>query len=45
MIKDCLTEHIQRVQIDDQVSLSIDILSGVPKESVLEPLLFILYLF
>ena len=45
MIKDYLTKHTQRVKIDDHVSLSMDILSGVPQGSVLELLLFIVYLF
>ena len=38
-----LSDRKQRVRLHDKVSASIDMVSGVPKGTLLEPLLFALH--
>ena len=38
-----LSDRKQRIRLDDKASASVDVVSGVPQSSALEPLLFILY--
>ena len=38
-----LTNRLQRVQFDNCLSSLINVISGVPQGSVLEPILFIIY--
>ncbi|XP_062601422.1 uncharacterized protein LOC134263130 [Saccostrea cucullata] len=43
-IKDLLSQRTQSVVLDGHISSPLDVLSGVPQGTVLEPLLFLTYI-